>query len=137
MEEKKVKSKIRLECEQFCKDVGLTMTLLSKKKKKFFRDDEEPRNVWTIELKRGRKKWQLLFGDSLINTERKDKPDIYDVISTLNKFKPKTYKMWCKEHAFDYKDENVKKDYEAVWSEYEKCKDFFGEENLKKLQKII
>ena len=127
----------RKKCEEFCKKYKVSMEILEKKKMFWFDDPmEQKRNVYKIKLKKGRKSWTIHWADSVINTEMKQKPEIYDVLSSISKFEAKDYKRWCKKYNFDHNEEKYKLAFEKMNREVEDGKRFF-EDAWKEFQEII
>lgn len=99
----------------------------------FFGDDEK-RDIYQIELKRGRKSYSFEFGQSIVN--RDVEPSPYDVLACLTKHDPYSFNDFCDEYGYNNDSPRHKKIYDAVKKEYVNLKRLFDYSELKQLQEI-
>ena len=127
-----MKSKFRDVSNAFIDKYKISMKLKSKGKSLWFDDDEDERNIWEVTLirpldKKYNMEWTFLWGDCLSNTQEGVKPDLYDVISTINRFYEDDFKKWCNKYNFDKKSERMKEIWELSNKEVLEAQEFFGE----------
>lgn len=116
------------------------MTIKFLKYDKYFPDDTENRNIYTVKLvRRGVYKdevYTFKFGQSINKTISKEPPNEYDVLSCLTKYDPETFEDFCANFGYDTDSINARKVYKAVQKEYDALSKMFTEKELEEMQEI-
>ena len=111
------KSSYEIQADEFLKKTKTTMTVVYSGHGKYFPDDKEERDIYTITLSRpNRKPYTFTFGQSLINSRpgahekisyadrqkrRPKKPSAYDVLACLEKYELDTHEDFCADFGYD------------------------------------
>lgn len=112
-----IKSPYEIQADEFMEKSKTTMTVVYSGHGKYFPDDTEERDIYTITLSRPNKKpYTFTFGQSLINSKpgthekispadrqkrRPKKPSAYDVLACLEKYEPGTHEDFCADFGYD------------------------------------
>ncbi len=99
-----------------------------------FNGDDEKRDIYKIELKRGCKSYSFEFGQSIVN--RYVEPSPYDVLACLTKHDPYSFNNFCNEYGYNNDSIRHKNIYDAVKKEYGNLTRLFDCSELKQLQQI-
>lgn len=128
----------------------------------YFEDDKEKRDVYTITLKRGARKYSFRFGQSLDRSNKKEQlekanrtltgnkriitlqnivkkcvaPNEYDVLACITKYDPCDFENFCAEYGYDTDSRKAEKTYFAVQKEYKEVFRLFSDcmEELAEIQ---
>lgn len=121
----------------FADFVGLTMKVDFLENKKHFVDDKDTRDIYTITLIRGSRKYTFEFGQSVGNSGFYAKrPTLYDVLACLQKYDVGSFEDFCSDFGYDIDSRKSKKTYKAVVKEYESMCTLFSDEELEVLSEI-
>ena len=110
--------------KKLCEDNGIKIRIEFVEKRKYWEDDIEERNVYKVNIRNKTNSMTTLYADSILNTRNNVQPDEYDVLSSMAKEKPQSFKYWCEQNEFEYCDEN-KKIYNEICDEYSKISKIF------------
>jgi hypothetical protein len=89
------KNEYHAQAEEFCKATGTSVTTYYTGKRKYFPDDKEARDVYSVTISRKDKEpYTFTYGDSIQNTQYHDygplgkwrKPHAYDVLACITKY---------------------------------------------------
>ncbi len=119
----------------FLNKTNTQFSLKFNKNDKYFADDKEGRNIYTICLKRGKIKYEFSFGQSIVNTEKSIDPKPYDVLAAITKHDVGTFENFCDDFGYDKDSRKAEKIYNACVKEYEAVERLFGD-ILEELQEI-
>ena len=113
------------------------------KNDKYFVDDKDYRDIYTITLKNANGSYKFKFGQSIANSGKKQVPTAYDVLSCLQTYDFGNFEDFCSAFGYDkYNPETGKKCvkaakiYNAVCSEYENICRLFSDEQVELLQEM-
>ena len=124
------------QAEKFLKDTNVKFTTKYKEHKFYFNDDKQARDVYTIRLQRGKRRFSFTFGQSIVNTDTGTEPSAYDVLSCLTKYDVGSFENFCSEFGCDTDSRSAEKVYKAVLKEYAGVKRIWTEKEIEKLQEI-
>lgn len=112
-----IKSSYAIQADEFMEKTKTTMTAVYSGHGKYFLDDKDERDIYTITLSRPNKKpYTFTFGQSIINsrpgTHEKisyadrqkrcpKKPEAYDILSCLEKYELGTHEDFCADQGYD------------------------------------
>ena len=96
-------------------------------------DTKTRREIFKLQLKRGRKSYTFEFGQSVMKGS--EEPTLYDVITCLQKYDVGTFEDFCSEYGYTNERQHGKI-YDAVVKEYDKMCSLFTDEELEVLQMI-
>ena len=84
------------------------------------------RNIYEVTIERDGKSYTFDFNDSVFHTQNGYEPNVYDVLSCLQKYEVGEYWDFCSEFGYENSEEswNV---YNAVKDEYENVVNLFGD----------
>jgi hypothetical protein len=114
----------RQEAIEFAKKHGIKLKILSVEYRKYFDDDKQERYVFKCKLTRNKKSYTFTFGQSLFSEQTE--PDIYDVLSCLEKYGYDSFKDFCSNTGFDSDSISANKIYKNVMKEYRAVEKLFG-----------
>lgn len=143
-----------VQAEKFLQDIKTTFKSEFTEHKKYFEDDKETRDVYTITLTReGKKPFVFSFGQSIaksgtINSnkvytedfmrkgniiakpkdyaQKRESPTAYDALSCLTKYEVGTFDDFCSDFGYE-SNSKAEKIYIAVQKEYSEVKRLFGD----------
>jgi hypothetical protein len=118
--------------ELFARKNGITLIVHDPTYGKHFIDDKEERYIFPCTLKRNGKSYSFRFGQSIAAGNKK--PNIYGVLSCLQKYDVGSFQDFCMEFGYDVTFDN-KKIYTAVCKEFKAVQSLFGD-ILDELQEI-
>lgn len=118
----------------FLKEKGIRFKAIYKNHAFYFPDDQEPRDIYQITLRRGRNSFSVTFGQSIANAGIE--PSSYDVLACLTKYEPGDFNNFCFEYGYYTDSRKAEKTYKAVIKEWDKVSKFFSEEELDVLREI-
>jgi len=107
--------------------------------RKHFVDDKEKRNTYECTFKKREypiKTMSVMFGQSIVNTEKKKAPTAYDVITCLVKNNPGSFEDFCSEFGYDTDSRKAEKTYHAAYEEWMDVKSFFNRTEIEEMQEI-
>ena len=131
-----IRENIGQNVSKWCKDNGIKIDVNLIDKRKYWEDDTVDRNVYKVKISnKNKKSFTFEWADSIINTENNITPDEYDILSSLTKEDPKSFRTWCKKHDFEICDENLAI-YDQVQKEWNNILKIF-ETILPEYKKII
>lgn len=113
------------DAEQFLKDTGTKFEAEYLTHENYFDDDEQPRDIYKITLKRNGKRFSFKFGQSIAN--RGEEPRAYDVLACLTKNDPGTFEDFCGEFGYSTDSRKAEKTYKAVVKEFAGVQRLFGD----------
>ena len=111
------KSSYEIQADEFLEKTKTTMTVVYSGHGKYFPDDKDERDIYTITLSRpGKTPYTFTFGQSIINSRpgtrekisyadrqkrRPKKPSAYDVLACLEKYELDTHEDFCAAFGYD------------------------------------
>ncbi len=101
---------------------------------KYFYDDKEKRDIYSITLKRGLRSYTFEFGQSIVNSG--EVPTAYDVLACLTKYEVGTFEDFCSEFGYDTDSRSAEKTYLAVKDEWLNISRLYNDEELEQLRGI-
>lgn len=114
--------------------MGVKFSAKFKDHAKYFHDDKEARDIYTVQFRRGRNAFSITFGQSIAN--QGTPPTAYDVLACLTKSDPGTFEDFCYEMGYDTDSKRAEKTHSAVWAEWTKVNAFFTDDEIEQLQEI-
>ena len=139
------------QANDFLKSTGTTLNVEFKQHGKHFPDDTEKRDIYTVTLKRGQRKYKFNFGqctnDSITPEYRKQikhlkaqlkkiAPSPYDILAALQSHEVGTFENFCGDFGYDNDSRKAEGIYKAVLDEYNNLKMLYSDSELEKLQEI-
>jgi len=124
------------QAEKFLKDTDTTFKAEFWKNGRHFPDDEKPRDIYKITLKKGERVYIFNFGQSIAKSDGKTKPTAYDVLASLTDYDPDTFGEFCSSHGYDNDSRKAERTYKAVVEEWKQVKILWSDEEIKQLQEI-
>lgn len=107
---------------------------------KYFDDDKEKRDIYSITLNRGNRTYTFTFGQSLLKSNNisrlRTKPTAYDVLACLTKYEVGTFEEFCSEFGYDTDSRKAEKTYLAVKDEWLNISRLYNDEELEQLREI-
>ena len=113
------------QANQFAKDHNVKLRILDCEYKPYFDTDKESRYVFKCRLSRGKKSYTFNFGQSIRNGSKE--PEMYDVLSCLEKTDVGTFQDFCDEFGYDTDSKRAERIYKAVVKEYKAVERLFGD----------
>ena len=111
--------------------LNITLKLEFLKNDKHFEDDKDFRDIYKCTLKRGNREYIFNFGQSIAAGDTE--PNLYDVLTCLQKYDVGTFEDFCGEFGYNRASE---KTYKAVLKEFKALERLFTNEELEILQNI-
>ncbi len=117
--------------KDFLKSCNAKMSITFKKCDRYFDDDKEPRNIYNVRIDRDGMTYKFTFGDSIVNTRSRKRPNCYDILACVQKYPVGSFDDFIDEYGYtinsgeDFR--RVEKIYKAVCREYEKINRIFGD----------
>lgn len=122
-----------LQARKFCRDNSVMITRVFTGHKKYFNTDTQPRDTYSVTIRRGKAAMTTNFGQSIANEGKK--PSKYDILACLTKYDPGSFEEFCSDFGYDSDSRKAYEVYEAVCKEWEGVeKVFIG--ILEQLQEI-
>ena len=121
------------QAEQFAQKFGVKLSVISTDYGKHFTDDTESRYIFTCRLQRGKKSYTFKFGQSRAAGAKE--PEMYDILSCLQKYDPETFEFFCSNYGYDEDSRKAYKTYNAVCKEWAAVERLFSD-CLEELQEI-
>ena len=94
-------------------------------------DDHYMHNTYRVRVDRGGKSWSYLFHDSANNTNRNVRPNVYDVLSCVEKYDPGTIDDFVSEFGYEVHSwsdvKKIERIYHAVKKEAANFARLFGD----------
>lgn len=103
---------------------------------KYFIDDKEERDIYTITLRTPASSYTFKFGQSLTNTDQATPPRPYDIFTCFIKYDTGTFKNFCSEFGYDTDSRTAERTYKAVCREYKALCRCYTAEQLELMQAI-
>lgn len=97
-------------------------------------DNKTKREVFKLQLRRGRKSYTFEFGQSI--SKGSEEPNLYDVLTCLQKYDVGTFEDFCGDFGYDLDSRTAEKTYKAVVKEFEAMERLFSSEELEVLNLI-
>lgn len=97
-------------------------------------DKNQKRYVFKLQLMRGKRSYTFEFGQSIAKAN--EEPNLYDVLTCLQKYEVGTFEDFCSEFGYDEDSRTAEKTYKAVVKEFEAMERLFNSEELEVLQLI-
>lgn len=130
------------QAREFLVKTGTTLKVEYLTTAKYFPDDNEPRDIYSISIIRGNKHHTLEFGDSIVNTEKnrravaRRRPSAYSILSCLQKYEPEIdIDEFASSHGVEKPSEAIRI-HGAVTREWKALRDMFSDEELAELAEI-
>jgi hypothetical protein len=151
------------QAQDFLTKTGTTFKAEYLKTGKYFDDDKNERDIYTITLERGNRKYSFTFGQSINDSGKfwhfgkyqngiSNKklypfhewdvnknyaiPTPYDVLSGVTKYDPGTFENFCSEFGYDTDSRKAEKVYQAVKNEYQNIAMLFNDSEMAELAEI-
>ncbi len=124
------------QAEQFLKETNTEFKVEFVKNGIYFDGDTEPRDIYLITLKRGKREFSFRFGQSIDNSKKKIKPTAYDFLSCVEKCEYTDFEDFCNEFGYDEDSRKAEKTFKAVQEEFNKIRMLFNDPEIEKLQEI-
>lgn len=107
-------SEYEMQANYFLAKTDTTLRIIFLKTGKYFTDDTEARDIYTCILSRNNKDYDFTFGQSLKDTKLKRKPNAYNILSCIEKYKFNSFEEFCA--FYGYNNDSIKdyKIYEKV-----------------------
>ena len=121
-----------MQAENFCKEFNVTVEIKYLYCGKYFSDDKQNRNIYSVNISRNGKNWDFKFGDSIYNTEKKKKPSVYDILATITKHEvSNNFDEFISEFGYEMKTEKDYIDFKKIHmdclAEYKNVLNMFGD----------
>lgn len=118
----------------FAKKFGVKLKIVDREYGKHFYDDKEERYRFKCKLTRKGKSYTFWFGQSI--AEGDVEPNMYDVLTHLEKYKSRDFDDFCSDYGYDNDSIKALKIYKLVKKEYENVERLFGDcmEELREIQ---
>ena len=127
-------SDVETHAEQFAKRWGVRLMINGVEYKKYFEEDVKERFVFKcILVNSEEKRYAFEFGQSFVKRDKE--PTMYDVLATIEKYDPRTYKDFCKEYGYDIGVES-RKGYHGVRRVWENVLRLFGPEDGRCMEEL-
>lgn len=120
----------------FLSKIGVKMTAKFIKHGKHFEDDQATRDIYRFTLSRDQERFSVRFGQSINESEAKEIPTAYDLLTCLTKSDPGTFEDFYGDFGYDNDSRKAEKIYQAVVQEWQKVTEFFTSEEIEELQDI-
>ena len=122
------------QANDFAKKFGVKLKIVDREYGKHFSDDKEERWRFKCKLIRHGKSYTFWFGQSIAAGD--EKPNIYDVLSCLDKYESRDFDDFCSNYGYDNNSIKALKTYKLVEKEYENVERLFGDcmEELREIQ---
>lgn len=122
------------QADDFAKRHGIELFILGKDYRKRLHTDKEERWVFKCRLTRNGKKYTFDFGQSIMAGATP--PDMYDVLSCLEKYGYDNFEDFCSELGYDTDSRTAERIYNAVEREYAAVERLFGDiiDELREIQ---
>lgn len=122
------------QANQFAKKHGIKLTINSQSFGLHFADDKESRYIFNCTLSMAKKQYTFKFGQSI--NEGAKEPEMYNILSCLQKYGIGTFENFCSESGYDEDTRKAHKIYIAVEREYNNMVRVFGSEILEEMTEI-
>jgi hypothetical protein len=124
----------REEAIEFAKKHRVKLKILSVDYGKYFHDDQQARFIFKCRLTRNKKSYTFTFGQSLFDAAIE--PDIYDILSCLEKHGYSSFQDFCDNFGYDTDSISDNKIYKNVMKEYRAVERLFGDiiDELREIQ---
>lgn len=152
-----IKNEYTEQAENFLNATNTKLSITFSHKGKYFQDDKEERNIYSIKLQNNKHTFVFNFGDIINNTrglenakslneQKKFKPTKYNVLVCLNVDYSTDFQDFCSNYGYEENDFDNKKNnfinesafltYKAVQRETENLKMLFNDDELELLSEI-
>lgn len=84
---------------EWLRDNGVTMTARFDSHGKHFDDDKDNRDIWRVTISRGRKRFTVRFGQSIVDSDNGIPPCVVDVLCCLTKNDPGSLEDFIDDYA--------------------------------------
>ena len=125
----------------FCEKYGVNVEINYLKTDRYFSDDNEKRDIYTVKITRGEKVYDFTFGDSIHDTElrkkailnrkKPKKPTEYNVLTCLTKYDVGDFDDFIADFGYSFKTEReyikIKQIYFNVVDEYRNVMRLFSD----------
>jgi hypothetical protein len=115
--------------ENFAKEYGIELNILSVKYGKHFRNDKQQRYIFKVQLKRNGKQYTFKYGQSIFCGS--NEPIMYDILTCLTKYDPIDITNFCAEYGYKSLDtieiNEIKIMFSRVQNEYENVNRLFSD----------
>jgi len=124
------------QAETFLKETKTELRTFFNRYDKYFKEDEQRRNIYTCILSNHKYSYTFEFGDSIQSTAKNKPLDRYSVLSCLNIDYSEDFEDFCDNYGYEKDSRNAEKTYNAVKKESEALQQLFTEEQLEQLHEI-
>jgi hypothetical protein len=114
-----------ISANQFAQKHGVKLHILNYEYRKYFPEDKESRYVFTCRLTRGRKQYTFTFGQSI--AAGGEEPNLYDVLTCLQKYDVGTFDDFCANFGYDTDSRTAERIYKNVCKEYKAVERLFSD----------
>lgn len=113
---------------QFAERWGVELSVKHYKYDKYFAEDTQKRHIFKFSIKTANGEYSATFGQSLADGEKA--PTMYDILSTITKSDPGTYKDFCADFGYAGGEDTIKI-WKSVRKEWRGVLKLFGPEDSK------
>lgn len=98
--------------------------------RKYFPDDKEARNTYTVTIKRGDLRVSFKFGDSIDATNRGERLSLYSILCSvgLDYYCPETFKEFCGEYGYSEDSMTAHKTFKRCKKQSQKLQAIFNDD---------
>lgn len=110
---------------------GLEIDITFLRKAKYFDDDKDERNIYEVKLSRPNKNFvKFTFGDSINNTQKGEKPDVYDILASVSSDYncPDNFDDFCSEFGYDTDSRKAEQTFKRCLEQSKKLRTVFTSE---------
>lgn len=118
----------------FLKSTSTEFDVEFKARDRYFDHDKQSRDIYTVTLTRGNRKYSFEFGQSISNAGIEPTP--YDVLACIQKHDVGSFEDFCAEFGYDTDSRRAEKIYHAVCDEYKNVAMLWNENEVEQLIEI-
>lgn len=124
------------QANDFLKETGAEIKIRFLKNDVYFPEDTQTRDIYKFTISRGLSKYSGKFGASLKDTEERNTPNAYDILSCLTKYEPESLDEFAEVYGYT-KPSVATRIHKAVKKEYEGLKNIFTDREMEKMADIF
>ena len=109
-----------MNADKFCRNNNVIITSVFTGHKKHFNHDTQPRDTYSVTIRRGNAALTVSYGQSIANKGKK--PSNYDILACLTKYDPGQFEDFCSDFGYDADSRDT---YEAVCKEWQGVREVF------------